>query len=150
MSYENHDRWTELLMETRMSEPPLDTRRNRLTRSSSHFCRSTPEAALKQLRQGDLVIFHLTLVSMQRRSGTCFNLGWPRTLRLANPSSFKPNIVKEDDAFKRRKLGPKGKGGGKADTFQRVPVELLKLGGVASTSKGNRICFGFNLKTCNA
>lgn len=81
MSYENHDRWTELLMETRMSEPPLDTRRNRLTRSSSHFCRSTPEAALKQLRQGDLVIFHLTLVSMQRRSGTCFNLGWPRTLR---------------------------------------------------------------------
>ncbi|CAK9064420.1 unnamed protein product, partial [Durusdinium trenchii] len=47
------------------------------------------------------------------RSGACFNLGWPRTLRLANPSSFKPNIVKEDDAFKRRKLGPKGKGGGR-------------------------------------
>lgn len=158
MSYENHDRWTELLMETRMSEPPLGYQK----------------VSMKQLEQADKKFF--TLLSEHTRSGikatpagrpcdlsfdACFNatevrhLLQPRmaqnaAIPNANPSGFKPNIVKEDDAFKRRKLGPKGKGGGKADTFQRVPVELLKLGGVASTSKGNRICFGFNLKTCNA
>ncbi|CAK9064419.1 unnamed protein product, partial [Durusdinium trenchii] len=158
MSYENHDRWTELLMETRMSEPPLGYQK----------------VSVKQLEQADKKFF--TLLSEHTRSGikatpagrpcdlsfdACFNatevrhLLQPRmaqnaAIPNANPSGFKPNIVKEDDAFKRRKLGPKGKGGGKADTFQRVPVELLKLGGVASTSKGNRICFGFNLKTCNA
>ena len=31
-----------------------------------------------------------------------------------------------------------------------VPTELLKLGAVGSTPKGNRLCFGYNLKTCQA
>ncbi|CAL1170052.1 unnamed protein product [Cladocopium goreaui] len=57
-----------------------------------------------------------------------------------------------EQPHKRAKTGPKGKGQGKvqATPFQRVPTELLKLGAVGSTPKGHRLCFGYNLKTCQA
>ena len=40
--------------------------------------------------------------------------------------------------------GPKGNGKG----FMRVPSELLSLGCVGATPKGQRLCFDFNLKRC--
>ena len=155
LSFENHDKWVELLMEYRMAEPPPGYQR----------------VSMKQLEQADKKLF--TLLAEATRAGIkatskgrpcdlsfdrCFDatevrhLLQPRITQVAPQvsSSSRPNTTREDDPNKRRKQNHKGKSAGKGDQFQRVPVDLLKSGGVASTSKGNRLCFGFNLKTCQA
>ena len=155
LSFENHDKWVELLMEYRMAEPPPGYQR----------------VSMKQLEQADKKLF--TLLAEATRAGIkatskgrpcdlsfdrCFDatevrhLLQPRITQVSPQASstIRQNTTREDDPNKRRKQNHKGKGAGKGDQFQRVPVDLLKLGGVASTSKGNRLCFGFNLKTCQA
>ena len=51
--------------------------------------------------------------------------------------------------------GEKGKGKGKkggknSQPFVKMPYDLLNAGCVASTPKGHRICFSYNLKKCEA
>ena len=158
LDYPNHDKLVELLLDVRMQEPPTGYQR----------------VSMKQLEAADKKFF--VLLGEQTRSGIkATHTGRPCDLafeKVFNCSEFRhllqPRMsqggtpVKEtptnqtsyshDQPHKRAKTGPKGKGQGKvqATPFQRVPTELLKLGAVGSTPKGHRLCFGYNLKTCQA
>ena len=156
LSYEKHDAWTELLMDVRMSDPPPGFQR----------------VTMQQVQQADKKLF--SLMAEETRTGIeasisgrpcdlifekCYNATEVRHLLrprmghsspVGTPSPSKP--TNGENPNKRARPNPKGKGSGKNDnsqSFQRIPVELLKLGGVATTSQGHRLCFGYNLKSCN-
>ena len=152
MGFSKHDQLVELLLEFRMQEPLSGYQR----------------VSMKQLEAADRKFF--VLLGEATRSGIKSTSGGrPCDLafeKVFNCAEFRhllqPHIaqagqVQKDTPSpspgqpnKRAKTTPKGKGGGKAptNTFQRIPTELLKIGAVAATPKGNRLCFGYNLKTC--
>ena len=150
LDFKLHDEWAELLMEVRMQEAPPGYQK----------------VSLKQLELADKKFFTLMgeetwagikTVGDGRPCDKAFRKVFdaPEVRHLLQPriAASPPNLLKNDDGespVKKLKQNPggKGKGAGKGDTFQRVPTDILKLGGVASTSKGHRICVGFNLKSC--
>ena len=154
LDYAKHDMLVELLLDVRMQEPPNGYQR----------------VAMKQLEAADKKFF--VLLGEETRSGIkatqtgrpcdaafdkVFNCAEFRHLLQPRMASGGP-VQKEnpgsvsDPPSKRPKTGAKGKGQGKTPStpFQRIPTELLKLGSVGATAKGHRLCFGFNLKTCQA
>ena len=155
MEYENHDKLTELLLEVRMQEPPLGYQRvsmKQLEAADKKFFVLLGEATRSGIKanqtgrpcdQAFAGVFnsaefrHLLQPRMNQGSG---NVATPRESGTAGA----------DPPSKKAKTGPKAKGQGKTSStgFQRIPTELLKLGAVASTPKGNRLCFGYNLKSC--
>ena len=150
LDFKLHDEWSEFLMDVRMQDAPPGYQK----------------VSIKQLELADKKFF--TLLGEETRSGIkalgdgrpcdkafrkVFDAPEVRHLLQPRMAQWTPVNVKSDDGenpVKKLKPNPSGrvKGGGKGDAFQRVPTELLKLGGVASTAKGNRICFGFNLRSC--
>ena len=155
LSFKFHDKWTEFLMDTRMSDPP----------------HGFQQVSMKQLEMADKKLF--TLLAELTRSGIkaqpsgkpcdakfdeCFlstevrHLLQPRPVSsAAPPESRTSRPAPSDGAPATKKPRPaKGKGQGKSESFQRVPLDLLKIGAVANTPKGHRLCFSYNLKTCNA
>ena len=151
LDYHRHDKWLEVLLGARLEDPPPGYSR----------------VSMKQLELADKKLF--TLMAEETRSGIkattagrpcddAFDRKWEtaevRHLlhpKLAPSEKFEKSGFSDVESpvkkFKRDKKG-KGKGSGSSDQFMRVPVELLKLGSVGATSKGHRLCFGFNLKTC--
>ena len=156
LDYAKHDLLVELLLDVRMQEPPTGYQR----------------VTMKQLETADKKFF--VLLGEETRSGIkatqtgrpcdaafdkVFNCAEFRHLlqpRMAATSQAVKETPSQsvEQPNKRPKTGAKGKGSGKgkeqAAPFQRIPTELLKLGAVAATPKGNRLCFGYNLKTCQA
>ena len=152
LDFSKHDQLVELLLDVRMQEPLSGYQR----------------VSMKQLEAADKKFF--VLLGEETRSGIkSSSTGRPCDLnfdKVFNSSEFRhllqPRIAQagaapkeppsssNDQPNKRAKTGPKGKGGGKpsSSNFQRIPTELLKLGAVAATPKGHRLCFGYNLKTC--
>ena len=155
LSFKYHDKWTEFLMDTRMSEPP----------------QGFQQVSMKQLEMADKKLF--TLLAEETRTGikaqpsgkpcddkfdACFlstevrHLLQPRAVVTAGNAENRPVRAPPTDgapAPKKPRPAGKGKGQGKADSFQRVPHDLLKLGAVANTPKGHRLCFSYNLKSCS-
>ena len=150
LDFKLHDEWAEFLMDVRMQDAPPGYQK----------------VSIKQLELADKKFF--TLLGEETRSGIkalgdgrpcdkvfrkifdapeVRHLVQPRMAQAA-PAGSKGDEVESPIKKLKPTPGAKGKGSGKGDTFQRAPTELLKLGGVASTSKGNRICFGFNLRSC--
>jgi hypothetical protein len=154
LEFEKHDTLVELLLDVRMQEPPSGYQR----------------VAMKQLEAADKKFF--VLLGEETRSGIkstqngrpcdnafdkVFNCAEFRHLlqpRMAPSGQAGKEAAgpSADPPSKRAKTGAKGKGQGKAaqTPFQRIPTELLKLGSVGATPKGHRLCFGYNLKTCQA
>ena len=159
LTYKYHDKWTEFLMDTRMSDPP----------------QGYQQVSMKQLELADKKLF--TLLAEATRAGIkmqtagkpcdlafdkCFEAAEVRHLLQprqgsggapSNPGATKtPRTPPRENPPTPKKTRPngKGKGQGKAAEFQRIPHELLRLGSVANTPKGHRLCFSYNLKTCNA
>ena len=59
-----------------------------------------------------------------------------------------PKVQPDEPRTKKpRGNGTQPKGTSKGN-FMRIPTELLSLGCVASTPKGQRLCFDYNLKRC--
>ena len=154
LEFEKHDTLVELLLDVRMQEPPSGYQR----------------VAMKQLEAADKKFF--VLLGEETRSGIkstqngrpcdnafdkVFNCAEFRHLlqpRMAPSGQAGKEAAgpSADPPSKRAKTGAKGKGQGKAAQapLQRIPTELLKLGSVGATPKGHRLCFGYNLKTCQA
>lgn len=150
ISFRNHERLTEKLMNARLEEPPTGC--VRLT--------------MKQLEQADRKFW--TLMSEHTRDGIkaraagrpCDDkfdacIGSPEFLNLLQhrfappPTSQVPRPPKQTEGPKFKKPRFEGnapKGAGKS--FQRVPAELLAMGCVACTPKGHRLCFDANFKRC--
>ena len=150
MDYKKHERLAEKLMNARMEEAP------------SGCVRLT----LKQVETADKKFW--TLMAEKTREGikagsngrpcdvhfdACFqspeflNLLQPRLAPSASAQSpSKPKI--DEPRPKKPRPDPMGQKGASKGTFMRVPSELLSLGCVASTSKGHRLCFDYNLKRC--
>ena len=150
--FSNHDKLGELLLDVRMQEFPTGYQR----------------VSMKQLEAADKKFF--VLMGEETQSGIkasqtgrpcdsafdkVFNSAGFRYLlhpRMAQVGTVTNEVTSAatDPPPKQAKTGPKGKGQGKTtSTFQRIPTDLLKLGAVGTTPKGNRLCFGFNLKSCN-
>ena len=151
MCYKKHDRLAEKLINSRMEEAPSGCLR----------------LTLKQIEMADKRFW--TLMAEKTRDGiksnadgrtcdshfeACFDS--PEFLnllqhRLAPASSTAPPPAKpkpDEPKQKRPKIdGYPSKGAAKGN-FMRVPGELLALGCVASTAKGHRLCFDYNLKRC--
>ena len=159
LTYKHHDKWAEFLMDTRMTEPPPGYQ----------------QVSMKQLELADKKLF--TLLAEATRAGIkaqatgkpcdkafekCFESAEVRHLLQPRQVSHGGNTVggppktpwtppaDAPPAPKKPKPNNKGKGQGKSTEFQRIPHELLRLGSVANTPKGHRLCFSFNLKTCSA
>ncbi|CAK9003128.1 Uncharacterized protein SCF082_LOCUS7605 [Durusdinium trenchii] len=147
LDFKLHDQLAELFMEIRMQDPPAGYQR----------------VSLKQIELADKKFF--ALMAEETRSGIKANasgrpcdLCFPRVFQMAEfrhllqprMGNSLPTGVDQEPPVKKQRQDEKGRGKGrqKGDTFQRVPTDLLKLGGVATTSKGHRLCFGFSLKTC--
>ena len=145
--------WSEKLMQCRLEE------------FSTGFARTT----LRQLEQADRKLFvvlgegtrdgikatSLDLVFERcMQSSEVMSLLQPRPVAAAKPDREGPKPVGESPFKKQRvdkggKGSPKGKGKSKSSNNARIPHELLALGDVsATTPKGHRLCFGFNLKRC--
>lgn len=149
--------WSEKMMQSRLEEP------------SSGFARVT----MKQLEQADRKLF-VVLGECTREGIKATASGRPidavfqqcmqssEVLALLQP---RPTAVVKQDKdtprspverpLKRQKFesngkgGQKGKGKSKGSNNARIPLELLALGEVsATTPKGVRLCFGYNLKRC--
>ena len=159
LSYRFHFKWTEFLMDTRMSDPP----------------QGFQQVSMKQLELADKKLF--TLLAEATREGIkaqaggkpcviafdkCFestevrHLLQPRPMpsgHAVNPGGNKPPRsppLGGAPSPKKPRANGKGKGLGKSSDFQRIPHDLLHLGAVANTPKGHRLCFSFNLKSCNS
>ena len=157
MDYAKHDMLVELLLDVRMQEPPSGYQR----------------VTMKQLEIADKKFF--VLMGEETRAGIkaaqdgrpcdkvfdkVFNCAEFRHLlqprMVPTGQATKEGLAPSSDPpSKRAKTGGKGKGQGKTPSspstpFQRIPTDLLKLGAVGATPKGNRLCFGYNLKTCQA
>jgi hypothetical protein len=152
MCYKLHDRLAEKLMNARMEEAPSGCLR----------------LTLKQVELADKKFW--TLMAEKTREGiksgangrpcdmhfdACFYS--PEFLnllqhRLAPASSLQPSTKQKPDEPRPKKPRsdpqPQYQKGGSKGSFMRVPSELLALGRVASTTKGHRLCFDYNLKRC--
>jgi hypothetical protein len=144
MCYKLHDRLAEKLMNARMEEAPSGCLR----------------LTLKQVELADKKFW--TLMAEKTRDGikagangrpcdmhfdACFYS--PEFLnllqhRLAPASSQQPSTKQKPGSDPQ----PQYQKGGSKGSFMRVPSELLALGCVASTAKGHRLCFDYNLKRC--
>ena len=150
MCYKKHDRLAEKLLSARMEEAP------------SGCVRLT----LKQIEMADKKFW--TLMAEKTREGiksgptgrpcdnhfdACFES--PEFLnllqhRLAPATAAPPPVkVKPDEPLQKRPKtdGGQRKGASKG-SFMRIPGELLSHGCVATTAKGHRLCFDYNLKRC--
>ena len=150
MCYKKHERLAEKLINARMEEAPSGCAR----------------LTLKQVELADKKFW--TLLAEKTREGikagsagrpcdvhfdACFDS--PEFLNLLQhrlapaASSHSPTKPKGDEPRpKKPRPDPASQKGGSKGTFMRVPSELLSLGCVASTSKGHRLCFDYNLKRC--
>ena len=149
--------WTEKMMQHRLEE------------ASTGFARTT----MKQLEQADRKLFvvlgestrdGIRSTSTGRPIDAVFErcMQSPEVLALLQPRPMaavkhdkEPAATPAERPLKRQKVEPHGKGGqkGKGKTKgnnnARIPHELLSLGAVsATTPKGVRLCFGYNLKRC--
>ena len=150
MCYMKHDRLAEKLINARMEEAPVGC--VRLT--------------LKQIEVADKKFW--TLMAEKTRDGiksgpagrpcdnnfdACFyspeflNLLQHR-LALATSVQAPPKPKTDEPRTKRPKTDTPFQKGASKGNFMRVPSELLSLGCVASTAKGHRLCFDYNLKRC--
>ena len=151
MCFKLHDRLAEKLMNARMEEPPTGCVR----------------LSLKQVETADKKFW--TLMAEKTRDGIksgpfgrpCdlnFNacLDSPEFLNLlqhrfappaASPGPSKPKPADEPRPKRPKTDFPNAKGSMKGN-FMRVPSDLLSLGCVAATAKGQRLCFDYNLKKC--
>ena len=151
MCFKKHDRLSEKLMNARMEDAPPGCIR----------------LSLKQIEIADKKFW--TLMAEKTRDGIKSNVGGrpcdnhfdacidsPEFLnllqhRLAPASSTAPPPKNKPDEQRPKKVAKTDYGGQKGaskGTFMRVPGELLAMGCVASTSKGHRLCFDYNLKRC--
>ena len=151
LDYKKHDKLVEKLMSVRMEEPPP----------------GCMKISMKQIEIADKKFW--TLMAEKTREGVkagpsgrpCDNqfndcMNSPEFLNLlqhrftTSAASGSPTATRSGDGpkSKRSKIeannGPKGNGKG----FMRIPSELLSLGCVGATPKGQRLCFDFNLKRC--
>ena len=151
MRFKLHDRLAEKLMNARMEVPATGCVR----------------LSLKQIETADKKFW--TLMAEKTRDGIksspagrpCdlnFNacLDSPEFLNLlqhrfappaASPGSSKPKPADEPRPKRPKTDFPNAKGSMKGN-FMRVPSELLSIGCVAATSKGQRLCFDCNLRKC--
>ena len=151
MCFKLHDRLAEKLMNARMEEPPA----------------GCVKLSLKQIETADKKFW--TLMAEKTRDGIKSSpagrpcdlnfdacLDSPEFLNLlqhrfappaavAGPSKTKP--ADEPRPKKPRTDFQSAKGATKGN-FMRVPSDLLSLGCVATTTKGHRLCFDYNLKRC--
>ena len=151
LDYKKHDKLVEKLMSVRMEEPPP----------------GCMKISMKQIEIADKKFW--TLMAEKTREGIkagpsgrpCDNefngcMNSPEFLNLlqhrfatSNVSGSPPAPRSSDGPKNKRSKteannGPKGNGKG----FMRIPSELLSLGCVGATPKGQRLCFDFNLKRC--
>lgn len=149
--------WAEKMIQSRLEEP------------SSGFSRTT----MKQLEQADRKLFVVLgehtregikataagrpidlIFEKCMQSSEVMSLLQPRPMSVSKPERDAPKPTGESPAKKPRfekgnKGGGKGKGKPKGGSNARIPHDLLALGDVAaSTPKGVRVCFGYNLKRC--
>ena len=149
--------WSEKLMQCRLEEPGVG------------FSRTT----MRQLEQADRKLFVVLgegtrdgikataggrpIDQIFEKSMQCsevMSILQPRPSMGTKPERDSPRPSAERPLKKQRvdkggKGSPKGKGKSKGSNNARIPHELLALGDVvASTPKGLRLCFGFNLKRC--
>ena len=145
LDFEFHDEWSECLMDVRMQDAPPGYQK----------------VSIKQLELADKKFF--TLLGEESRPGIkalgdgrpcdkvfrkVFDAPEVRHLLQPRMAQAAPSGAKGDDVenpIKRLKPTPggKGKGSGKGDAFQRVPTELLKLGG--SQARPREIVFALVL-----
>eukprot|EP00435_Cladocopium_sp_Y103_P051902 s1922_g16.t1 len=149
--------WSEKMMQSRLEEP------------SAGFARTT----MKQLEQADRKLF--VVLGENTREGIkatptgrpiddvfekcmlsteVMSILQPRPIAAGKPERDAPKPTWERPTKKQRlESGAKGNGKGKTKSKgsnnARIPHELLALGEVsATTPKGTRLCFGYNLKRC--
>ena len=152
VGYEIMDTWTNKLLEVRVAEAPPGYSR----------------VSFQQMELADKRLF--VLMAEKTRSGIRATptgrpvdviaketMMHPEVLILLQPKPAAGGARTGSDgteveaAVKKQRIDNgkgNGKGKGKGSTFQRIPAELLQLGCVASTPKGHRLCFAFNLKAC--
>ena len=158
MSFENLEKWTEKLMSCRLSEPPHGYSR----------------VSFKQLQLADAKLF--VVLGERTRSGIkvsssgrpCDNvftdvMNCPEVQHLLQPLPQSSSTSKGADKgagvgppIKRtiEKFGGSGKGTGKKGKGGKawkpsIPQELLSLGCVGVTNKGNPLCYDFQLGKCS-
>eukprot|EP00435_Cladocopium_sp_Y103_P053352 s792_g17.t1 len=157
LEFAKHDQLVELPLDVRMQEPPAGYQRlsmKQLEAADKKFFVLLGEATRSGIKASSTgrpcdTVFDKVFDSAEFR-----HLLQPRmtqTTSSAAPVHKESPAGTSDPPAKKAKTGTKGKGRGKAaaSPFQRIPTELLKLGAVGATPKGNRLCFGFNLKSCN-
>ena len=149
--------WSEKMMQSRLEEP------------NAGFSRTT----MKQLEQADRKLFVMlgehtregikattsgrpidAVFEKCMQSSEVMSLLQPRPVAIGKPDRESPKPTGERPLKRPRfdsgsKGTAKGKGKSKGTSNARIPHELLALGDVAaSTPKGSRLCFGYNLKRC--
>ena len=150
IGFEHMDAWTNKLLEVRVAEAPA----------------GYLKVSFQQLELADKRLF--ILLAEGTRAGIRANaagrplddiardtMKHPEVLILLQPkpasSGARADVTDTEAIVKKQRTDQfkgNGKGKGKAASFQRAPTELLQLGCVASTPKGHRLCFAFNLKSC--
>ena len=158
LSYENHDAWCEMLFHRRMTEPPP----------------GYSKVTFKQLQLADAKLF--VVLGEATRSGIKINAAGKRPCDEKFEAAMYNNEVQHllqpmpmvtknaERAEKDSKAHPpvrptisKNKGGGKsqgkkgkANTWRPlIPQELLSMGCVGVTNRGNALCFDFQLGKCS-
>ena len=157
LSFENHEKWSEKLFASRLNEPPPG------------YARVT----FKQMQLADAKLF--VMLGELCRTGIKVTAGSNRPcddkfeaamnshdvqhLLQPMPMSTKPKA--ENDSMKVSPVRPtidkkgKGKTGGKKGKGKgrqwkpSIPHELLNMGCVGMTSKGNALCYDFQLGKCH-
>ena len=147
--------WSEKMMQSRLEEP------------STGFARTT----MKQLEQADRKLFVVlgertrngiratptgrpidAVFQQCMQSSEVLSILQPKPIAAPKNERESPKATSERPFKKPRfespgKGGRKGKGKSKGSNNARIPLELLALGDVsATTPKGVRLCFGYNLK----
>ena len=152
LEFSNHDKLIELLMDFCMQEPLSGYQRmKQLEAADKKFFVLLGEeirAGIKSSAAGRPcdIAFDKVFNSAKFR-----HLLQPRLAQAGQAPKDTPS-ASTDQPSKRAKTGPKDKGAGKTpnNAFQRIPPDWLKMGAVATTPKGHRLCFGYNLKTCQS
>ena len=157
VKFSSMEAWSEKMMQSRLEEP------------SAGFARTT----MKQLEQADRKLFVVlgertrngiratstgrpidAVFQQCMQSSEVLSILQPKPIAAPKNERESPKATSERPFKKPRfespgKGGQKGKGKSKGSNNARIPLELLALGDVsATTPKGVRLCFGYNLKRC--
>ena len=156
MSYENHEKWTEKLFSCRLSEPPsgyakVTFRQMQLADAKlfvvlGELCRSGIKVAAGADRPCD------EKFEKAMNSHDVQHLLQPMPIAQKQKSDVettktfpvKPSIDKKGSG---KTSGKKGKGKGR-QWKPSIPHELLNMGCVGMTPKGNPLCYDFQLGKC--